>query len=299
MIERIAVIGAGLAGLVVAARLHAAGRTVTVFDKSRGLGGRHATRRTDFGAFDHGAPVAHCERAPIQFLETESACVRWGDLGHVGLPGMSGFVGPLARGLDIRTTVEIATVRVDGAHVVVKDAAGDSQGSFERAVLAIPAMQARRVSGDLSGAEALDHVVMKPVWTLMAAFGRRPDLPDVVRPGGALKIVVRNGAKPGRSGETWVAHASSDWTRDRLEQPHEAVLPKLLAEFSDIALGRLPRPVHVEAHRWRYGLADRPLGVPFLRLAGGRVLAGGDWALGSRAEHAWLSGQGMADEILG
>ena len=140
---------------------------------------------------------------------------------------------------------------------------------------------------------------MKPVWTLMAAFDRRPDLPDVVRPGGALRLVVRNAAKPGRSGETWVAHASSGWTRDHLEDPNEGVLPKLIAEFEDIALGRLPRPVHVEAHRWRHGLTERALGTPFLPLAGGRVLAGGDWALGSRAEHAWLSGQAMAEEILG
>lgn len=299
MQEGIAVIGAGLAGLVVASRLTAAGRTVTVFDKSRGLGGRLATRRTDFGAFDHGAPVAHCERAPIQFLEAEHACVRWGDLGHVGLPGMSGLVRPLARRLDIRGATEIARVRVDAAGVTLEDGAGGRHGPFARAVLALPAPQARRLAADLDGSEELDRVEMDPVWTLMAAFDRRPDLPDVLRPGGALRLVIRNGAKPARTGETWVAHASRDWTRERLEEPREAVLPQLLAEFADVAQGRLPRPAHVEAHRWRFGLTGRPLGAPFLALGGGAVLAGGDWALGSRAEHAWLSGQAMAEAVLG
>ncbi|HIP78813.1 MAG TPA: FAD-binding protein, partial [Kiloniellaceae bacterium] len=42
---RIAVIGAGLAGLLCARRLQDAGLHPVVFEKSRGLGGRLATRR--------------------------------------------------------------------------------------------------------------------------------------------------------------------------------------------------------------------------------------------------------------
>ena len=56
MTERIAIIGAGLAGLSAARALTAAGHTPVVFEKSRGLGGRLATRRTEFGPIDHGAP---------------------------------------------------------------------------------------------------------------------------------------------------------------------------------------------------------------------------------------------------
>ena len=41
----VAVIGAGLAGAACARGLQAAGVQVTVFDKSRGVGGRLATRR--------------------------------------------------------------------------------------------------------------------------------------------------------------------------------------------------------------------------------------------------------------
>ena len=92
---------------------------------------------------------------------------------------------------------------------------------------------------------------------------------------------------------------SHGWTRERLELTTEAVLPMLLAEMEDVAEGRLPRPVHVAAHRWRFGLTERALGAPFAALAGGAVLAGGDWALGARGEHAWLSGQAMAEAVLG
>jgi hypothetical protein len=107
MTERIAVVGAGLAGLVAASRLTAAGCAVTVFEKSRGLGGRLATRRSEHGSFDHGAPVVHCEAWQVAPLEARAACIRWGEAGHVGLPGMSGLVRPLAEGLDIRTGTEV------------------------------------------------------------------------------------------------------------------------------------------------------------------------------------------------
>ena len=53
--QHIAIIGAGMAGITAARTLAQAGHSVTVFEKSRGFGGRMATRRTPFGSFDHGA----------------------------------------------------------------------------------------------------------------------------------------------------------------------------------------------------------------------------------------------------
>ena len=45
----VAVIGAGISGLFAARTLRDHGVSVTVFDKSRGVGGRMSTRRTDQG----------------------------------------------------------------------------------------------------------------------------------------------------------------------------------------------------------------------------------------------------------
>lgn len=49
------VVGAGIAGLVAAARVGGHGRRVLVLDKSRGVGGRMATRRVGGAVCDHGA----------------------------------------------------------------------------------------------------------------------------------------------------------------------------------------------------------------------------------------------------
>jgi len=53
--RRVAVVGAGIAGITAARTLAQAGWHVIVFEKSRGAGGRIATRRTEWGGFDHGA----------------------------------------------------------------------------------------------------------------------------------------------------------------------------------------------------------------------------------------------------
>jgi hypothetical protein len=299
MTDRVAVVGAGLAGLVTASRLTAGGCAVTVFEKSRGLGGRLATRRTEAGPFDHGAPVVHCEGWQVAPLEARGTCLRWGGFGHVGVPGMSALVRPLGEGVEVRAEAEVAGVLPGPGGVILRFASGAEEGPFARVILALPAPQVLRIAGGLAGAEALTAVEMGPVWTLMAAFAERLDLPDMVRPGGALDLVVRDSAKPGRDGERWVAHAGHGWTRERLELAKEAVLPVLLAEMEDVAEGRLPRPLHVAAHRWRFALTERALGAPYAALAGGAVLAGGDWALGARAEQAWLSGQAMAEAVLG
>ncbi len=50
------IVGAGMSGLAAAVHLVEAGRSVVVVDKSRGVGGRMASRRTDTARFDHGAP---------------------------------------------------------------------------------------------------------------------------------------------------------------------------------------------------------------------------------------------------
>ena len=62
---RIAVIGAGMAGLACAQELLRADAKVTVFERSRGLGGRLATRRQGDLAFDHGAQFVTARSRPF------------------------------------------------------------------------------------------------------------------------------------------------------------------------------------------------------------------------------------------
>ncbi len=79
--------------------------------------------------------------------------------------------------------------------------------------------------------------------------------------------------------------------------PQALVKTTMQAAFA-AALGRLPpQPLYETVHRWRYALTETPLGAPFLSAWDGRLLIGGDWALGPGAEDAWSSGRAMAEAI--
>jgi predicted NAD/FAD-dependent oxidoreductase len=117
-----AVIGAGMAGVACARTLLQAGHRVTLFEKSRGFGGRMSSRRTEFGGFDHGAQYFTVrDKRFARALLTAQALVRpWSvstvrvldELGHVlasappptephfvAIPGMSSLVSHWAQPL--------------------------------------------------------------------------------------------------------------------------------------------------------------------------------------------------------
>lgn len=76
---RVAVIGAGMAGVACARTLAQAGCHVTLVEKSRGFGGRMATRHTEFGGFDHGAQyfTVRDERFAQALATTPDVVVPW------------------------------------------------------------------------------------------------------------------------------------------------------------------------------------------------------------------------------
>lgn len=109
---RIAVIGAGLAGLTAAREL--AGHEVVVFEKSRGPGGRTATRRGPDGMrFDHGAPALHDRGAPLTGLP--ALATHAGET--VGDGANNAPAKALAKGLDVRAGVRVAPLEIGRAHV--------------------------------------------------------------------------------------------------------------------------------------------------------------------------------------
>ena len=293
--SRCAVIGAGLAGLTAARALADAGLAVVVFEKSRGLGGRLATRRTREGLdYDHGAPLV--PRAPAAFADYLDRAVAAGAAadvadGAVGLPGMSALVAPLAEGLDIRFGVEVAAVAPQGAGWAVDGA------PFDAVICAAPAPQTARIcAASAPVAAAAAGAAMDPGYTLMAAFPGAPDAPpDAAAPFAAVSL---SSAKPGRPSTParWVAHATLDWTRDNLEREREAAAPELLAALA-AALGRDPaEAVHAAAHRWRHARVARPVGAPYV--TDGGLVAAGDWLLGPDAGDAHASGLAAAKVVL-
>jgi predicted NAD/FAD-dependent oxidoreductase len=293
-VETTLVIGAGLCGLTVAAGLAEAGVPVTVLDKSRGLGGRLATRRAGPWRFDHGAQYLRPKTDAFAAFLDRLGAADWTAVpgARVGCPGMSALVRPLAAGRAIRTGARVAGLSRAGGIWVAMGDDGAELARAARVVLALPAPQvAALLPGDPLTART-GAVVMAPCWTLMAAFADRPDLPETARDvGGPLGWIARDGRKPERTGETWVAQASAGWSRAHIDLPRDAAAAALLDLLRVRAGGRLPGVLHADAHRWLYAQAAAPLGQGCLADPARGLVIAGDWCLGPRAEDAFHSAQ--------
>ena len=319
---RVAIVGAGVAGLACAGALAAGGLAVTVLDKGRRPGGRASTRQTPL-PFDHGAQVLSARREPFarKLEELERAGVlapfapaiagdedpgrsKW-----TGVPGIGALCTFMARNLDVRCGVQVEGLRRTAGGWTLHAAGGAELVTADVVVVAVPAPQAaalvREADAELS--LALAQVEMDPCWALLLGLGEPSRAPaEAARaPTAALAWVCRDdrrSAAPTPAGpvvERWVVHASAETSRALLEAPREEVRDRLVGELGAWT-GRAPRSVlHAEAHRWRFARAVRAIGVPCLGDGTSGLVACGDFCLGDRVEDAYASGLAAAEHVLG
>ena len=309
---RIAIIGAGIAGLACADWLGARGIDTVLFDKGRGAGGRMSTRRIETPAgpvlLDHGAQY-FTARDPL-FLDKVTTwsehglAAPWLDAGPdawVGTPTMNAPIRHMASQHDVRFSDHVkGLVRDAGSWLLHSDTG--THGPFDGAIIALPAEQAAPFLSlhDLGMASEAMTARSQPCWTAMIVFGSRLDIDvDYLRESGAISWACRNGAKPGRDGpEAWVVQGSGSWSAAHLEDSSPSVAQALLeALVARSSVTKLPELLNLSAHRWRFamtrGTDKGALWNPALRLG-----ACGDWLLGPRVELAWLSGRKLADRIV-
>lgn len=301
----VAVIGAGMAGIGAARVLADAGSRVVVFEKSRGLGGRCATKRWEGNSVDHGAQYFTMRDSDFS-RAVRLAC--GGDLLEIEAPildqagrelpseerffhakGNSRLARALAEGLDVRTGMTIDPIedrRVGGEE-------------FDLVLSTAPWPQTAKLAG-ISGAQNPYDPCLAGLFLYegewVGATAAKYAISD--RSGHALAWSACENHKPGRVGEDFtvmVVHASEEFSRARLEDDPmswAADLRFLVEERWEIRSSAL-RAVH--PHRWRYARISREVEIP--PLPEGWYFAG-DSLAESRVESAWLAGRAAAARIL-
>lgn len=315
------VVGAGWSGLTAASRLASSGRSVAVVEKSRGPGGRSATRREEGFSFDHGAQYLTARSdAFAQQVEAWSGAgllapwrcepvvfgKRPDDAGHapaqrwVGVGGMNAVLRRLAGGLDCRWRWRVDSAEFDGRCWRVRSPDGESLVGRSVLLTAPPAQSADLIGPEHPLSGQLRSVEMLPCWALMAGFERAPEVPfDAAFVNeGPLSWLARNDSKAGTGeGAAWTAHASADWSSENLEAEPETVAQALFAAMGQLHPGFRAQPVFRKAHRWRFAMAGKPLEGPILADPGQKMVIAGDWCAGERIEGAWISGLAAARRL--
>jgi renalase len=247
--QHIAIIGVGMAGVVCARTLRQAGLNVTLFEKSRGLGGRMATRSSAFGSFDHGTQyfTVRDPRFELALGTVPGLCKPWsanavrvldpngrvieaglpgGERHWVATPGMNGLVkawaAPLVEDGNVQQQTRVTHISADPfkkngwqLHTEGEDGAQHVFGGFDKVILAIPHPQAEALlnaSGQAALAAPLKDVRVDPCWTLMVAY------PQAVQPGLITIGPQWNAARSTHHRIAWMARESSKPGRERIER---------------------------------------------------------------------------------
>lgn len=305
---RIAVVGAGLAGIAAARTAAAAGHQVVVFEKSRGIGGRVASRRVEGTVVDHGSPAIWVE--PGSALAADLATAEVPGLHRVpeGIAAAAGASAPLkalAADLDIRRAVRLRALRPTAAGYELADEQGNSHGTADAVVVSAPGPQAADLLAE-SG-EAPERV---------AAVRALPYLPAVMVLAGVRCPVPEGPTDPAEDGPVALVRGETGKGRPPVEGVH-ALVARLtdqhaaaLLDASDedvlgVALPALARllgdeaadPAWVQVKRWRFAVPVGTLAPAVAAPAGNRIVLAGETVAGAGfggRDHSAVYASGVA-----
>jgi renalase len=325
---RIAVAGAGVAGLACARTLVDRGVHVRVFEREACPGGRIATRRVDTLCFDHGVQyfsthdarfepvvrqwqaagivdpwngrtVALAGRGPGEEVETASR--------FVGVPTMEAVAVHLTRGLDVQLGADVARIRREAGLWYLQDAGGrelDVAG-FDALVLAMPSAAALPlIEANTELATRLSTVNWDSCWAVMLGLSRPSGIEfdaAFVSDDPILGWIAKESSKPMRTprrgaAESWILHAHPAWSGAYVDMP-EAEASRWMQRAFAARLGRPLVQCVVAAHLWRWALPVNPLPEPYVLDQTQALGLAGDWCGGPRVEGAYLSGVALAQAL--
>jgi predicted NAD/FAD-dependent oxidoreductase len=321
-IRSVAIIGSGLAGLTAAILLQNSGQRATIFEKSRGPGGRLAAKRVKDSSADVGAQYFTIRNPDFrQFLEQHAGAGRFapwaGRFGYqkagghweafpkeeryVGVPRMTAISRGLAENVNVvaETRIHHLERNADGWNLLTAE--GELHGPFDSVVITAPPAQARDLLADSRLphlASQLDEPVrhVQPCWAVAAHFQTPPfQKYDGMRVhSDVLSWVANNSSKPGRedSGQWWVLHGRSDWSHANQDRPAEQVAGDMVREFMAIT-GTDETPDELVSHRWLYAKSSDRAEPGHLWFADEQIGLAGDWLSGGRVEGAFNSASSL------
>ena len=306
---KIGVIGAGIAGGYLGLALGQLGHEVVVFEKSRGFGGRLATRRGEGVQFDHGAPFFTARTALFKALLAEhaSSVVEWAprvttlspggkpykrdwfEPHYIGAPAMGALAQSLLATNEVQFEREVGAVVSEPERCLVHFEDGAVE-PYDFVISTAPAPQTAAVMNI-----ELEGVSYSSCFALLAIPSESPNFDAAVVKDSPIAWLEHTASKPSRvSTPTLVAHASGEWTAEHFDAPRDDVKQLMVSALAELGLEVESGP---SLHRWRYAQVVHPYHSPYWLSPQLKLAACGDWGVGPGVESAVISASKLVAAI--
>lgn len=313
------VVGAGISGLLAANILVKHGIRTTILEKSRGVGGRMATRRMGGTRVDHGAQYFTVRDRIfdgwVESWENLGLVKEWfrrfpeesSELGHsrfCGRGAMTDVPKHLAADLNVELQARVSRLQFKDSHWYVHTEDG-RQFDARFLLLTAPAPQSLQLVKDSNivlrrqKLEALESIRYEPCLTLLAVL----DGPSGLAEPGARKIhesplswIADNQLK-GVSADVPAVTIHSDhaFAREHFDRPREEAAEILLEAARPLLQANV---VEHQCHGWRYALPRSPFESGYFLSRRHALMMAGDAFGGGRVEGAALSGIEAAAHLV-
>ena len=324
MRKKVAIIGAGLAGLTCANMLKEK-YEIVIFEKSRGVGGRMATRYKDDWEFDHGAQYFSAKTPEFQkFLAIpikEKIIARWDakfvefdfdkvvfkrnwnqDYPHfTSQPKMSSLAKFLSQNLEVKLQTKITKLIKNNEKWNLIDENENSYFGFDLLILAIPSPQVLEIiPPNFSLLKEVKNIKMLGCFSLMLGFNKSLELgfEAALVKNSKISWIAVNNSKPGRkSAFSLLVNSSNVYAQENIEKDLELIKKDLIKELSLITKADFNQAHHIDIHRWRYANSSKINDKKFFFDQNLNIAVCGDWCIEGRIEAAFLSGYSLAKNL--
>lgn len=260
---KVAIIGAGLSGSNIYHPLKTDNNNITIFEKSRGAGGRCSTRYLNDKLIDHGTPFfkvkdqqfkEFCDDQVYQNILTKKDDI------YYPVDGMNKLCSSLIDQEDILLNTHIVSFEKleDGWHLIDKNSIG--YGAFDKLIITIPAPQVLELDISLPNdiKNKLQSVKYNSIATLMIYSHSFQSIDDKkFLDSTSFKKIVNNSNKYHYENfSSYVIHLNETLSNEQNFRSKDEVKSYMIRNIKENFGFDIEKDFYILPHLWKYGFVS-------------------------------------------
>ncbi len=323
--KNVAVIGAGITGVTLANILKKK-VTITVFEKSRGVGGRMATRRAEPYQFNHGAQYFKVENKEFEYflqplmsnkiikpLESNQIEILnkkvikstkiYNKKYYTAESKMNSVVKYLINNnFFIKLLCKIEKTIKENDKWFVIDSDKVYYGPYDWLFITIPPYQATEILNDnFKFLDILKKIKMRSCYSLMLGFDKVKEfdfdsalfLDEDVQWLSIRRKIIEN-----KEYYNLLINSSYNFAEQNINGSKDKISDYLIKKVSDILKCQLNNYEYKDLHFWRYAMSEKNNNLGSLLDEDLKIIVCGDWCMNGKVEGGFLSAKDAVNKLL-